>query len=188
MKLFELHLNESVTLSVAKLAADGSFSDEELGKEIEGTCDGCEGSGKDWQDEDLPCDWCKGTGKMKKYEMPFDELNMANSAAEDFLSGIGINPRSNGELAGHLDPQDLPALRRKLIKIKNGGVDSLTTPDDVSGGEMKVTRDKNNIPKIERTAKVFTSGRSEEQINRYIDELLKLIDFAQKNGGTITWS
>lgn len=207
MKLNELlqsQLHESVTFSVAKLVTDdpqyprGLLTSQEFETEKVEDCWACDGTGKEshdgWTDQEgvkhppasWACDLCRGKGKLTKWETPYNELNVSNDNATAILQALGL--WQNDELVGHVDHDDLPALRRKLIRIKNGGIEALTKdPEDTQGPTRRYKGD-DGMDHIGRGPRVISGGRTHEQVMRYVDSLLSLIDFAQKNDAALAWA
>lgn len=192
MKLHELFLPESVTFSVAKLIKDdpkypkGIFSSAEFEKEGEEECWTCDGTGhEEYGGKKYKCGHCNGTTKLKTWERPFDELNVSNGNAADILEVIGLDREDYS--GGHIDHADLPAFRRKIIKLMNTD-HGLEKPGEVEHGKMRKTRDEHGNAMIGRGPTIIHGGRTSEQVGRYFDKLLKLIDFAQKNNAALVWA
>lgn len=190
MRLDEIiRLTESVTFGVSKLEnhnGEKRYRDSFSTKQ-EKDCEACDGTGKDEYSRigDGKCEYCTGTGKYLGWKTPYKELNVANANASAILDMLGLN--NNDELFGAIETKDLPLIRRKLIAIKNKDKspwNKLPSMDQ----SMRRTVDDNGLTKIEPGVRIYHGGRSIEQIDRYIDALLYLIDFAQKNDGVITWS
>lgn len=192
MKLNEIvRLDESITFSVARLKDEGGrkiYDTAEFQKEVEAECWVCDGKGKDphhtKHGHDVECEMCKGSGKVKEYKTEFGELNVANSNAFEILSMLGVEQ----DYAGAIEKKDLANIRRRLIMIKNKGVEDHTSDTEVSQGKPRATKDDNGISRISRGPTVHNIGRTNDQVMRYIDKLLNIIDFAQKNDAIVVWN
>jgi hypothetical protein len=194
---FKEILRESVTFGVARLEDhDGRkiYSDPFMKKTME-TCFVCDGTGKEtfggYTDEDgkhVPkteheCGMCKGVGKNEEWRSTAGELNVANSNAMAIQEMLGLDP----DYSGAIKKEDFPAIRRRLIKIKNGGIESHTQEPSKSGGQMRAYTNDQGQSSIGRGATMHDMGRSYAQVERYIDSLLSLMDFAQKNDCDLVW-
>lgn len=184
MKLNDI-INESVTFNIIKYNSQNDrweFDDEKVVKE----CEACDGIGKD---EYGQCSYCNGTGRYETWESNYDELNVSNENAlmilQDLL-GTGLQAYSEEGLVGMIDPKNLANIKRRLIGIKNKDKSLYTKNPEEIHRRTKHT-DEDGITKIGRTS-MYHMGRSEKQVERYVDVLIKMIDDAQKIGGTINWA
>lgn len=185
MRLTEI-LQESITFGVSRLTTVNGKQvyNDEFAQEVDGSCWVCDGTGKEkYQEGDYDCGMCKGSGKIKEYKYPFEELNVANSNALAILSALGLPE----DYVGAIPDNQLPAIRRKLIQLKNSPTTGLEL-DSHTTRATRVGRDENDLPQISSGPTIHSAGRSSDQISRYIDSLLSIIDFAQKNNATVTWS
>jgi hypothetical protein len=185
MNLKEI-LAESVTFSVSKLEdhkGQQVYGDPfSVKKDIE--CWVCDGTGKEtYSDIAHECGMCNGTGRTHEWVAPYEQLNVANGHAGAILDMLGIE----FDYSGVIQTEQLPILRRKLIAIKNKDTAPYTQTPTKSGGETKISKDDNGMSRIGKTATVYDAGRSTSQVERYINTLLSLIDFAQKNDAVVTW-
>ena len=176
MNLKEI-LQESITFGVSKI-------EHENGKKIyadrfsvkkEQECWACDGTGKDYNPQ-YPCRRCEGSGKSDDWVSPYEQLNVSNSNANAILDMLG----AEFDYSGAIEKEQLPLIRRKLIALKNKDISPHTQAPTKSGGEMRTTTDDNGVSRIGRGATIYDAGRSHSQVERYIDSLLKIIDFAQK--------
>lgn len=186
-------LIESVTFGISKLEPyDGDHPDfkgkmmynDSFAKEVDAQCWVCDGSGKDKWDN-TRCDYCHGSGKIKDYKRPFEELNVSNSNAYAILDMIGL---PSDEAVGAIAGDDLAKVRRKLIKLKNQDLGGYTDEPSDTRGQARAVRGDDGLTHIKTGPRMIYGGRSTDQVMRYIDSLLELIDFAQKNDGVLTWS
>lgn len=203
-QLLETKLTETVTFDASEFVTDdpafpkGLFTGQKWWRKEMRKCPFCD-NGKEhyraWKDEDgkehpaysVDCDWCEGKGEKDEHVSDAPELNVSNGNAMAILDVLGLSHGDGQDLAGSVEPKDLPALRRKLIKMKNGGADDLESPDEISGGKMVKDRDEHGNPALRKTARMYDIGRTSDQVANYIDRLLQIIDFAQKNDAHLTW-
>jgi hypothetical protein len=90
--------------------------------------------------------------------------------------------------SGYIENSELPNILRRLIKIKNQSVSQYTSPTTVDRGKTGAYTDPNTgLSTIGRGPTIHTIGRNEERILAYIDELIKIIRFAQQNNAGIGW-
>jgi hypothetical protein len=195
MRLFEFTqpLTESVTFSVGKLITDnpdfpnGLVSGAEFETKGEEECWTCDGKGyEEYNGKQYTCGHCNGTKKLEKWITPYEELNISNSNAAALLDVLGI-PQGDDGTIGQVEYKDLPTLRRKLIKLKNGDMSELTTPPQTDHGQMRKSKDENGLTQIGRGPTIHHGGRDLQQVQRYVDRLLHIIDFAQKNNAMLIW-
>lgn len=189
-KEFLTTLNESVTFSVAVLEDDPRFGGKvynsaKFQKDVEAECWVCNGTGKDPYHPKYDCDYCHGKGKVKEYVTPFKELNVSNVNARLILNMLEID---NDELMGGIQHEDLPELKRKLIKLKNTNTKKYTRDTVTDKGPVRVSKDEHGLSKISRGPTMIDIGVEQEQIMRYIDTLLDLVEFAQKNNAVVVFN
>lgn len=183
MKLNDLL--ESVTFGVVKYNEEKGYYSGEY-EEIERDCIACDGSGQ-W-DEERECPYCKGTKKETSSESIHPELNVSNHNAYTIVQDLlGENPNTEDGLCGIIKNKDLPDIRRRLIRIKNGDTSNLTEPSREEGGNTIMDK-SGEIPTIRKTATIYHGGRTDAQVMRYIDQLLSIIDVAQKENADVSWN
>jgi len=185
MKLEELF--ESVTFVPTFLNTETNHQETPY-KVVDGPCELCDGTGEDYNDESLPCKQCGGkkTFKARKYAVP--DLNVANGSAITILQMLGLAVEE--DMHGTIDNKDLPDIKRQLLKLKNSSSSRAAHTYDGYEEQNKRTQiDKSGpVPRIVTTGpKIVHGGMSDERIMRYVDELLKLVDFAQKNNFNLSW-
>jgi hypothetical protein len=186
MRLQEI-LSESMTFGVAKLVDhDGEKRyTNPFAKEQEEDCWYCHGSGKDPHHEGHKCERCYGEGKTTEYVSNSPELNVANANGSAILNMLGLD---NNDYSGVIHNKDLPNIRRTLLKLKNSDISKHTQEPTHTKGKISVKHDDElGVPRISRGAEVYDMGRSQSQINRYVDSFLELVTFAQEHGLDITW-
>lgn len=203
-ELFESHLTESVTFDVAEFIKDdpkfpkGLFTGAKWWRKEMKKCPYCEdgkehyraftdGDGKHHPAQVVDCDYCHGKGKAEEHVSDSPELNVSNANAIALLDFLGVDSGGPDGTVGHIEPKDLPALRRKLIKMKNGGGEELEQDWQEEPGQMIKTRDEHGNPMLKKTARMAGGQRTPDQVLHYADRLLSIIDFAQKNDAYVTW-
>jgi len=183
---FKAFLAESVTFgaTIHRVEKDGQrshdFTPFEKEKEID--CRECHYHGKSEH-----CWMCKGTGKEKVWVTDYDKIQLSNSGALAFLSAIGEKVNGDESLVGGWDNSELPELRRRLIRMKNGDLKHHETPPSDEQRVRGVKHD-GNVATIERGPRMISYGRTAAQYGELIDDLLKLIDFAQKHDAGVSWA
>ena len=190
-------INESVTFGVARLEdRDGQkYYTDPFVRKTDETCFVCDGSGKEtsggWTDDDgnvvpkkeYECGMCKGKGTTEEWRSDADELNVSNANAWGIQEMLGLDP----DYSGAIKKEQFPAIRRRLIKLKNSDISSHTIAPTKTGGDTKAYKDDQGQSRIGKTVAVHDMGRSHAQVERYIDKLLNLMDFAAKNDCDLVW-
>lgn len=151
-------------------------------KQLE-TCWVCDGTGKE---NGYPCRRCEGMGKTEEYISTAPELQVSNSNGYEIQRMLGL---TNPDYSGIIYNRDLPKIMRRLIQLKNQNTSKYTQyPSDQQGAMGKKYTDDQGITHIGRSGpRMIDMGRSQEQINRYIDTLIELVKFAQENDASISW-
>jgi len=147
----------------------------------------CDGTGKmRWSDGEHECDRCKGTGKTLEWVSSAPELSVSNSNGFEIQRMLGI---IDPDYSGIIHHQDLPKFMRRLIQLKNQNTSKYTQePSDERGPMGRQHTDDQGVTHIGHTGpRMIDAGRSQSQIDRYIDELIKIIKFAQEHGASISW-
>lgn len=192
MRLDEI-LNESITfepcVEIEYAPGKKAWSSEPFQQEDPNgeECWACDGSGIDIQsreDNPVPCGYCKGSKRIPSYIKHYNELNVSNSNGVAIAEILGMSAEDYSGLIPH---EQLVDVRRKLIRLKNGDLNQFTDEPTVDQGGMRRYTDDNGMTAIGRGPKVYYGGRSNEQVMRYIDSLLALIDFCQKNNAALGW-
>lgn len=191
MKASEL-LTESITFNIGKIIDDNGdkiFADPFQRKEKK-ECWYCDGSGVDPQSDDdhkYPCSRCKGEKETEEWTSDSPELNVSNDNAMEILNMLGI-PNNEIESVGTIDKSKLPEIMRRLIKLKNGDISAHTSSDTKNQPKMQHYKDDTGMDRIGyNEPRIYNFGRSHSQVERYIDRLIAMIQFAQKNDCTIGW-
>lgn len=187
MKIKDL-LIESITFSPMRLKKDSHgeyWSSADFEKEEMRTCFVCDGTGKEkYGDKSYECEYCHGLGKTKEIASTAPELNVSNSNGMIIQQMLGIDP----DYSGIIRHEQLPDVMRKLIKLKNQEVSQYTQEPSKSQGEMGSWKDEQGQAHIGRKGPtIYDFGRSREQVENYIDHLIKLVKFAQEHDASIGW-
>jgi hypothetical protein len=189
MKIRDL-ITEGMTFTAAKLKDyDGrkvwSSADWET-KQLE-PCFACDGTGKEtWSDGEYPCRRCDGKGKSEEWVSAAPELQVSNSNGYEIQRMLGV---TNPDYSGIIHNRDLPKFMRRLIQLKNQDTNQYTQePSDMQGPMGKKHTDDQGVTHIGKTGpRMIDMGRSQDQVNHYIDKLIELIKFAQENDASISW-
>lgn len=187
MKLRDV-LYEGMEFSACELQTreDGTKVYSQPGlRAVEKECPVCEGSGKSRTGG--VCAPCQGTGKSTDHECDGPEMQVSNS------NGMAIQRDILGveaDYAGSIPTEQLPALRRKLIKMINVDKEreSMHKQTTDSQGEMRRTGTNDNVTSIGRGARMVDIGRSDEQVLGYAKRMLDIVDYAMKNDLHVTWA
>lgn len=141
----------------------------------------CDGTGK--EEEKYECRMCHGKGTTEDHVSSAPELNVSNHNGWEIQNMLGLDP----DYSGLIRHEDIPKYIRKLLLLKNKGSEQYTQEPSVTTGQMRRTGDNDNITTIGRGPTMHDFGRSQQQVDRYIDKLLELFQFAQKNNASISW-
>jgi len=191
MKLSDVKLLESISFNVSKTEPHEKYGTvhSAVGKMGIVPCRFCDGTGKEkWGDEEYECGYCDGKGETSDFIPEGPEMNLSNRNAEVFLKLLGVE----FDYAGTIFNEELPQLRRRIVKVLNSNDISSATIDPYErGGELRRDKVKSDDGTTQiatrRTPKMIDFGLPESQIKRYFRDFLEMIDFAQKNGYNIGW-
>lgn len=186
MLLKEICLIESVSFEIGIWDNTSNRYDIKTNK-VEKDCEACEGTGKDEYYPNDMCEYCKGSGKYETLQSTFGSLDVSNQNAVSIIKDLlGLQPYSDDGLVGEIDKKDLANIKRRLIGIKNRDKTQYTKEPEKIERRFS-NNEKSGIANIGRSF-IYDMGRSEDQISRYVDTLINMIDVAQKNNGTIFWA
>ena len=180
---------ESVDFTVTKSYKDDkgrTVNDmSHFGERKDVECWVCDGSGVDKHyDEKPPCGYCDGKGQRNEFVSTAPEMNVSNSNAFEIQRMLGLEP----DYGGIIENKDLPNFMRRLIQLKNSDTSQYTRPGSDTQGQMKTGKDDDGMDTIGRSGpRMIDMGRSDTQVNRYIDDLLKIFKFAQDNDADVGW-
>jgi len=151
-------------------------------KQIE--CQVCDGLGHEvYQGQKYTCRMCDGAGHYKETVSLAPELSVSNSNGYAIQEMLGLEP----DYSGFIPHDQIPEMIRRLVRLKNTSIDRYTEQPEVYRGAMRVRGQDQNITHVGSGHTMYSGGRSSEQVNRYIDELLQILQFAQKNNAVVSW-
>jgi hypothetical protein len=187
-KIDESVINEGMTFNpvVEKEFLSGDWKGEKYWsgsdweRKVTIDCRDCDGTGKD---RDHVCPYCRGTGKEEETVSAAPELQVSNANGEEIQRMLGLDP----DYSGIIHNKDLPDTMRRLIRLKNKGSQQHTQDASVDRGAMRQQSDDQGVTHIGRGATMYDAGRSQSQVDRYIDQLIKIIKFAQENNTSLGW-
>lgn len=148
----------------------------------------CDGVGKEkYGDEEYDCGMCKGTKEIDEWVCGGPSMQVSNAngyAIQRDILGL------EADHAGMVDAKDLPALRRKLIKMVNVDKEreSMHSPFQDEQGPMRAHTDDQGNTRIGRGARMMGGQRTDSQVLRYAQTLLDMVDYAMKNDLVISWA
>lgn len=184
-------LNETIDFTVTKSYKDDkgrTVNDmSHFGKRKDVECWVCDGTGKDKYYDEANCEYCKGKGKNYEFVSDAPEMNVSNSNGFKIIDMLGLEE----DYSGHVDNKDLPAVMRRLLQLKN-------QPEKGTGIEHPGTvtnrnklfryKDQDGMDQIGRQGPViYNFGISESQARQYVDQLIKIVKFAQDNDADFGW-
>ena len=152
----------------------------ELVSKTEMDCRDCEGSGEDRGEK---CVYCQGTGKETEDHWDFPSLDVSYDNLRAIQDMLGLDDDSSGMI----DHGDIPQMKRALIVLKNKGSEQYTKDSSVQQSRV-VGQDEYGNTSIGMGARMHDMGRSHAQVERYIEKLMDILDFAQKNDMNVTWA
>lgn len=171
----------------------------EFCRQEEVECEWCEGTGHHYDYVDGKkvfdpsygqCDACEdvwgkpGHGRVKKWVYDFPRMKVSYMMVELLCQVLG----KDFDHCGHIDLEDLPALKRRLIGILNkNDVSAFTRPDTDEGGERFVDT-SGEIPQIRTTMRTYGSGINDERLRAGVQYMLEIVDWAQKHEMGVTWA
>ncbi len=148
----------------------------------------CDGVGKEKHgDKEYECGMCKGTAEIDEWVCGGPSMQVSNAngyAIQRDILGL------EADHAGMVDAKDLPALRRKLIKMVNVDKEreSMHSPFQDEQGPMRAHTDDQGNTKIGRGPRMMGGERTDSQVLRYAQTLLDMVDYAMKNDLVISWA
>ena len=182
-------LKESIDFSVTKSYVDDqgrTINDmSHFGNSKDVECWVCDGTGKDKYYDEADCGYCHGKGKNFQFVSDAPEMNVSNGNAFKIIDMLGLEQ----DYAGHVDNKDLPQLMRKLIRLKNSDTSQYTQPGSRTQGPMTTGKDDTGMDTLKRSGPTMIDmGVSDNQITGYVDQLIKIVTFAQENDGDFGWA
>jgi hypothetical protein len=153
-------------------------------KDTQVQCNVCDGLGHEtYQGRNYTCRMCDGKGHYRETVSTAPELSVSNYNGYAIQEMLGLDP----DYSGVILHDQIPEMIRRLIRLKNTSTEKYTEPPEVSRGTMQVRGQDQNITTIGSGPTMYSGGRSSEQVDRYIDELLQILQFAQKNNAVVNW-
>jgi len=183
MRAFEF-ITEGMTFNpvVEKEFSDGEkyWTGSDWERKVTIDCRDCDGTGKD---REHPCFYCRGTGKEEDIMSDAPELQVSNANGKIIQQMLGLDP----DYSGVIYNKDLPNVMRRLILLKNKDTQQYTVDPKQERRSVQKWTDDQGITHISRGASMYDMGTSQAQIDRYIDRLIEIIQFAQKNNTSVGW-
>lgn len=150
-------------------------------------CPGCEYGrehlGDNWNPEH--CQDCLGAGEITDTVYNFPNLDVSYFQVSNVASMLGFDGDSDEH--GWVEPSELPMVMRRLIALKNGD-SSHHTSDNSFTPSQRIVDKSGEITQIRSTPAIYSGGRSQETINRYIDRLIEIVRWAQEHNCGISWA
>lgn len=189
MKMKEI-INEGMTFGPARMLIKNGekyITGEEWWSKQDKECPFCHGKGyREYNGEREECGYCYGKGNTNEWASSAPELTVSNANGYAIQQMLGID---DPDYSGHIEAKDLPKIMQRLIKIKNSKLDPYTEEPTIDKPTMQRLPDEDGVARIGKTGPtIISGGRSHEQVARYIDKLIEIIRFAQKNNATISWA
>ena len=134
------------------------------------------------------CGLCNGTGKDERNESEAPSMNVSNANASVILNMLGIE----FDYGGSIPVSIIPGIKRRLIKLKNQGIDQYTRDTTVSQTDhgMKKTKDhESGITTIapSKGPTMIDVGLSASQIESYVERIMPILDYAQEHNMDVGW-
>jgi hypothetical protein len=169
-------------------------------------CKYCEGTGYDYTyehdprhpdanehgnhkvlDPTQPCEPCSppwGDGKGKTWEWIYDFPSMRVTYMHIRLL-TDLLGMEFGD-SGWIEPEDLPGVKRRLMMVINRDGDSYAIP---ATDERKVSVDRSgDVPAIKAGPRMIGAGVSGDSVRDGAQQLLKIVDWAQKHNCGVSWA
>lgn len=189
-------INEGITFGVGRLEIQPNgdkWIRDPFTRRVTTNCEVCDGSGieiyhENGKDMEFPCHYCDGkkTTTQSVTDAPDIDVSMGNAATIFDMLGVEGDQE---EYTGIIPHKDLPEVMRRLIRLKNGNVDHYTTPDNEQSRKMIKTKNTDGMDQIGYNGpRIIQFGRTQSQVTGYLERLIKLVQFAQKNNCDIRWS
>ncbi len=153
----------------------------ELVKKVVIDCQDCDGTGKD---RDQACVYCQGTGKETEEKWEFPSLDVSYDNMRSITDMMGLEDEDSSGMIWH---KDIPGIIRRLIVLKNKD-SSRFTQEPSQQQDRRVTQNDDGVTQISMGPKMYHGGRNQAQIDRYIDSMMEILTFAQKNNMNVTWA
>ncbi len=193
MKVYDI-LHEGVTFHAAEIETD------DKGRKIitphgwrkeKVDCFICDGKGHNiYGDEKEECGYCEGKGKTHEHVSDSPELQVSNSNARSIIEDIF---GKHYDYSGVVEPREFAALRQKLIGMINSedrrSSMHKNTTDNVKSRKMVRKGTEQTVAHIGHDEpRMVDMGRNDEQVLRYAQRMLDMIEYAQKHNLIISWA
>lgn len=187
MRIQEI-INEGMTFGPArKVVKNGEthITGHEWRSKQDVECPYCDGKGyEEYQGERETCGYCRGQGSTNEWVSSAPELDVSNANGYAIQEMLGLDP----DYIGHIENKDLPKIMQHLIRLKNQSLDQYTQDTVVDEPSMQRLPDEHGIARIGRTGPTMIhGGRTNAQVERYIDKLIEIVKFAQQHNADISW-
>lgn len=178
-------VTESMTFNASTIVTNSKGREviTSVGSKQDVDCFYCEGNGKDIYSHGEDCPNCDGTGRIEDWVSDGPEMNVANSNGYEIQRMLGLEPDEYGQI----ENKDLPTIMQKLMRLKNGDTAAHTKDGSTEQGEMRKRNNDDGTTSIGRGPTMMDMGRSQSQINSYIDRLMSIVKYAQNNGYDVSW-
>jgi hypothetical protein len=170
-------------------------------------CEYCDGSGLDYEYQDDPdapswapgkrkkvlvpgtkCDpcsppWGDGNGKKKEWVYDFPKMRIPYMGIKLLTDVLGVEYDDSGSF----EPEQLPELKRRLMQIINKDAAHYAVDATDEQGAARVDH-SGDVPRITRGPRMIGPGVSADAVASGAAEMLKIVDWAQKNGCGVSWA
>lgn len=135
------------------------------------------------------CPVCSGTGIMDKEVSTLPEINLANNNAESLLMLVSPEKLDVNDLCGEWEIEDLPIVRRTLIRLLNSEKDRAYEIEEAKNTRAPTKVVINDGDKyIQPGMRIISAGRTDEYLVRRLNQLLELVVKAQEIQSPIAWN
>lgn len=170
MKVREI-LSESMTMWIPKAPV----------KRVRQDCFVCDGGQNKFEGKVCPA--CKDAGYYMDDQSEGPEINMSNANARTIMSVLGYEPDD-----GYTIPVDqIPIVKRRIVELlnKQGSTSAYTRADTDTRVDHGMVHSKDPVTGLDRIERktgprVIDFGIDEGYIHRRLQEILELLDYAQK--------
>lgn len=187
-----LSLKEGVTFNAVDLKTgdDGKQYTQARENKVTKECWVCRGEGVEYYTDDAgqrkpyECDYCHGKKTIEEWEAEGPEMQVSNANAFLICQMLGIEE----DYVGMVHAKDIPKLLQRLMVLKNSPkqANAHVRPDEVLKGQTRVDR-SGDVPQITSGPTIHSFGVDASRIQQYVDKMIEMCQFAQKNGMSIGW-
>jgi predicted RNA-binding Zn-ribbon protein involved in translation (DUF1610 family) len=189
-------INEGVTFGVGKLEVQPNgekWVRDPFARTVTTNCDVCHGSGVEiysdhGHEASYPCPYCDGKKTITRSITDAPDIDVSMGNASTIFDMLGVKTDAY-EHVGIISHKDLPEVMRRLIRTKNGNTNHYTNADYEDPRKMIKTKNADGMDQIGYNGpRMVHFGRTQSKIDGYLERLIKLVQFAQKNNCDIRWS